>query len=59
MKLRYDKKFIALALIFGFFAVLSLIAVSQYTQAIFLVFLLWIVIPIFVLKLYRSIRNRW
>ena len=46
------------ALLLALFIFITLMLVINYTQAIFLVVLLWIVLPVMVLWLYRKVRDR-
>jgi hypothetical protein len=46
------------ALLLALFIFLSLMIVARYTEAIFLVVLLWIILPVMAVQLYRKVRDR-
>ena len=58
MKFEFDKKAVILAVVFGILAIISMIAVMPYTEAIFSVFLFWIVMYIIAIKLMRKIAEK-
>lgn len=57
----FSKKVIvkaAPALLLALFIFITLMLVINYTQAIFLVVILWVTLPVMVLWLYRKVRDR-
>jgi hypothetical protein len=57
----FSKKVIvkaAPALLLALFIFITLMLVVRYTEAIFLVVLLWIALPVMALWLYRKVRDR-
>lgn len=46
------------ALLLALFIFISLMLVANYTEAVFLVVLLWIVLPVMAVQLYRKMK-RW
>ena len=46
------------AIVLAVFLLISLIFVAEYTEAIYLVILIWIIIPVLAVQLYRKIRDR-
>jgi len=56
--MKFDKRTIAIALVFAFFATIGLVLVSGYSEALFLVLVLWILIPVLLARLYEKIRGK-
>jgi lipopolysaccharide export LptBFGC system permease protein LptF len=45
------------AIVLTVFLLITLIFVAEYTEAIYLVILLWIILPVMAVQLFRKIRN--
>lgn len=57
MKIKVSRRGIALGLLFGIAATLTGIFVIRYTEAFYLVVILWIVAPVMIVQLYRRVRR--
>lgn len=53
----FSKRTVLATIIFGFFAVLALIILADYAEALFLILMGWIVLPVILLWIYRKIRG--
>lgn len=53
MKFKVSKEGLVICITFSVLAVISMIALINYIESLFLVLIGWILIPIFVVKIYR------
>jgi len=47
------------ALLLALFIFITLMLVAQYTEAVFLVVILWVALPVMAIWLYRKVRDRF
>ena len=57
VKIKISRRGAAIGVLFGIAAILSGIVVINYTEAFYLVVILWIVAPVIIVQLFRRVRR--